>query len=609
MVAVSAAIISSVTRALGPVVSDLYKGAKGIVKENLQKLSIATGAKRLARTLLKIEQVKTIWSPDKELSIHDFYYPSRICNKDDTKEIEVKKISQLPTGNIVIQGIVGQGKSIFMRYLASAAIRDEECCAIPIFLELRTLSTKKNILQSIGKFFESVGLEFSAELFDYLASSGKLILLLDGFDEIASDSLKDTLEEIEYMQVKYPELKIIISSRPYNHIQMVSGFKVIDLSILSPRDYDPFLRKLKLSTAKRIEMTNAIDESGSSLRGIISTPLMMTLVVLVYEAEREIPPTLPEFFEKMFHVVFTRHDRLKLGFSRDHYSGLSERKLQQLFEAFCFMVIQSGCGRSLTGEQFNEAFDLALDYADDCKCDAENFKKDIVKVACLMLEEGVNEVTFLHKSILEYYAAAFIKHSSPEVASLFYAQAGSDRYMGWSDVLRFLASIDSYRYSKEYILNGGPAFLKSLQELINGGSEPALLKFISSVHPNLGIWFEDDGSPTSFGPLSSTLDPWSNYIDRFILGATFNLVETESEHDLIAKIIETESPISHRDNDGSFIHIKDLIELFGPSNFWEKLKEAEMDLIAQISTANKIIETQDKRKQIFAKKTNHKDTA
>lgn len=602
MVAVSTAIITTLSRTLSPVVSDLYKGAKGKVKESLQKLAIATGTKKLARALLKIESVKTIWSPDKELSIYEFYYPSRICKEDEFEELEVKNINQLPAGNLVIQGIVGQGKSIFMRYLASTAMRDEDYCTIPIFLELRTLSNKKNIFQSIGRFFESVGLEFSPELFEYLASSGKIILLLDGFDEISSDVLKDVIEEIEFMQVRYQDMRIIISSRPNNDIQLVSGFKVVDLSILHTGDYDPFLRKLKVTATKRFELINAIAERSSSVGGIISTPLMMTLVVLVYEAEREIPPTLPEFFEKMFHVVFTRHDRLKLGFSRDHYSGLSERQLQQLFEAFCFMTIQLGAGRSLTSEQFNEAFDLAQDYADGCECDVSNFKKDIIKVACLMLEDGVNEVTFLHKSILEYYAAAFIKHSSPEVATLFYEEAGLDRFRQWGDVLRFLATIDSYRYSKEYILKGGPAFLAKLQELTRDGSDSAMIKFVSSMHPDYCVTFDKDYSPISFGPMSILVDPWENHIDNTLMQASFSLVNSEECVKLISNKKKSGSIVIHKKNKTVTINIKYLLDALGTDDYYERIKDFENDLREQITTAQKVVEMQDKRKLIFNRK-------
>ncbi|WP_180699812.1 NACHT domain-containing protein [Pseudomonas crudilactis] len=602
MAAVSAAIVTTVTRTLSPVVSDLYKGAKGKVKESLQKLAIATGTKKLARALLKIESVKTIWSPDKELSIYEFYYPSRICKEDEFEEIEVKNINQLPAGNLVIQGIVGQGKSIFMRYLASTAMRDEKYCTIPIFLELRTLSNKKNIFQSIGRFFESVGLEFSPELFEYLASSGKIILLLDGFDEISSEVLKDVIDEIEYMQVRYQDMRIIISSRPNNDIQLVSGFKVLDLSILHTGDYDPFLRKLKVTAAKRFELINAIAERSSSVGGIISTPLMMTLVVLVYEAEREIPPTLPEFFEKMFHVVFTRHDRLKLGFSRDHYSGLSERQLQQLFEAFCFMTIQLGAGRSLSSEQFNEAFDLAQDYAEGCECDVSNFRKDIIKVACLMLEEGVNEVTFLHKSILEYYAAAFIKHSSPEVATLFYEEAGLDKYRRWGDVLRFLAAIDSYRYSKEYILKGGPAFLAKLQELIRDGSDSAMIKFVNSIHPKYGVYFDENYAPISFGPLSLIADPWVNHIDNALMQASFALVNSEEALEMISNKTKSDSVMIHKEDNGIKVHLKDLLELLGTDDYYDRIKDIENDLREEITTAQKVVETQDKRKLIFNRK-------
>lgn len=76
---------------------------------------------------------------------------------------------------------------------------------------------------------------------------------------------------------------------------------------------------------------------------------MLTLVVIVYETESQIPETLPDFFEKLFQVVFTRHDKLKAAFNRKHYTGLSEGTLQKVFEAFCFMCVQDGIGRSLKG--------------------------------------------------------------------------------------------------------------------------------------------------------------------------------------------------------------------------------------------------------------------
>ncbi|MEX5572240.1 hypothetical protein Q1J52_04805 [Pseudomonas lijiangensis] len=93
----------------------------------------------------------------------------------------------------------------------------------------------------IINFLESLGIPPAQEAFEYLASSQKIILLLDGFDEIPSECVSDIILEIETLQTKYPELKIIISSRPRNHIQNVVGFQVLHLSKLDSSDYDAFI--------------------------------------------------------------------------------------------------------------------------------------------------------------------------------------------------------------------------------------------------------------------------------------------------------------------------------------------------------------------------------
>lgn len=85
-----------------PAINDLYNAAKGAIKESLEKIHIAQGGKKFARSLLKVEKVKTIWSPDKEMSVMDFYYPSSIKVNED--RLAIKKIKDLPLGNLIIEG-------------------------------------------------------------------------------------------------------------------------------------------------------------------------------------------------------------------------------------------------------------------------------------------------------------------------------------------------------------------------------------------------------------------------------------------------------------------------------------------------------------------------
>lgn len=442
---------AAIAKAAAPVIKDLYEGAKGATRKALDRWATASFPKKLARQLATIDSVRTIWSPEKNVSLRSFYYPSKVKTLNDPSA-QLDSITDLGEGSMVIQGIVGQGKSVLLRFLSLQELLRPDNPRLPVFLELRKVTKTTPLRQAIYKSLSAYSITVDDSLFEYLAASGRIVLLLDGFDELETPLVRDTTLELEHLGEQFPDLQIIVSSRPNNEVQKLSSFRVLEIAPLRAEDYSPFLKALNLSAVRIADITHAIKSSPSKVASLISTPLMLTLVVFVYQSEKQIPADLPEFFDRLFYTVFTRHDKLKAAFQREHYSGLSERKLQALFEAFCFMSLQLGSSRTLSPAQFTEAFELAQDYIEGSKCSEIHFRKDITKVACLMLEEGVGDTTFLHKSIAEYYSAAFVKGSDDAFASRFYAEA-SKNWSHWQECLRFLQSIDPYRFAKYFAID------------------------------------------------------------------------------------------------------------------------------------------------------------
>lgn len=292
-------------KTITPVLTAIAKAAVGPSSRALKNWTSAAAAKKIAKTLAKVENVKTLWSPDKEVSLYTFYYPSKISAKpifdsnefDDnsTEYTRIETLDDLPPGNLTIEGIVGQGKSIFLRFLASQAIRDTQRPCIPIFIELRTLTPRLSLRQAIYRSLDAIDVAIDDNVFEYLANSGRLTLLLDAFDELSEQLITDVLNEIDYLTTKHPELRILVTSRPGNEIQKAPGFRTVELGPIRKYEFPPFLQKLGLQAVKRAELLNAITKSPSRLDQIIRTPLMLTLVVIVYESEREIPPPFPTF--------------------------------------------------------------------------------------------------------------------------------------------------------------------------------------------------------------------------------------------------------------------------------------------------------------------------
>jgi hypothetical protein len=477
----SALTAAFLVKLLTPVATDLYASAKGQVKQELSKWNTKRGIQNMATTLSQIDKVKTIWSPELEKSLSEIYYPSALIIQG--KRTVIDDISELPQGNLVIEGIVGQGKSMFMRHIAASMVAAPNITRIPAFIELRNISKRRSLSSLISSFINSLSAKHTAETFEYLASSGKMALILDGFDEIPSNCISETIVELQTLQISHPDLKIIISSRPQSHIQNAAGLKVVKLAELSDSDYDPFLMKLITVTSKRNEVLGALSDCATSIQGIIVTPLMLTLVVIVYQTEKEIPSTLSGFFDRLFGVVFAKHDRLKAGFNRQHHSGLSEEQLKKLFEIFCFMAIQHGLGRSMREQVFNKTFEQSVNFAPELQCPIEGFKKDIINVACLIIEEGMDIRTFLHKSILDYHAAAFVCSLTEAQAKRFYTAAYVN-YDRWEHVLNFLESIDKLRYGEHYIIDNIPNALESLRSLIASQDQQLLINYIETIAPN-----------------------------------------------------------------------------------------------------------------------------
>ncbi|HGM5580718.1 TPA: NACHT domain-containing NTPase [Pseudomonas putida] len=474
--------VASMSRLLAPVLSGLYASAKAPVKSSMQGWKAGEDLDKISEYYTRLASVKTIFSRDEALAIDSFYYPSKIATKGKSASFSVHSklgvslraktvdgLRDLPKGHLVVEGVVGQGKSIFMRHLALSMLSDDVDKKIPIFIELRNVSKTNSLRSLVRKAFQAIGVEVDDGVIKYLSKKDKLVFVLDGFDEVSQELVSDLLVEINELKNLNSGLRIIVSSRPQNAIQNVPEFNVVSLMPLGPKDHNEFLKKLGVDTVRREELVEAVKSSPKDIQEAISTPLMMTIMVLVYESVKQIPPYLSDFFSALFHVVFTQHDSLKEAFRREHHTGLSESKLQHLFEAFCFVVMQRSYGRTLTKSQFNECFEKASKYVPKIECSVEQFRSDIVGVACLMLEEGVGEATFLHKGILDYFAAAFAARFE-KLSENFYKSIARS-YLGWKVSLHFLEKIDRHRYLKFYYLSVVVEELKALSEALGAEDE------------------------------------------------------------------------------------------------------------------------------------------
>lgn len=448
MTTTSAIAIGAATSLVKRILDDVYSAAKEASISRIAKSRADLRDAAITKALTSTTKIKTLWNVEKEVSLYEFFYPTRIEFPGGVTK-PIKALREFGAcKNYVLQGTAGQGKSVFLRYLCGQELRETNNTGrLPLFVELRRLRTDLSLEELVLQTLEKYKLPHTKEVWNYLAGTGKFILLLDAFDEIEPSLVDQAVSDIESLaDLHQDRLQIIVTSRPDADIQRSARFRVLKLAPLETQDHLPFLEKVCPDKEQAKSLSRVVAHSSTDIKGLLATPLMMTLLVILYKSLQTVPDTLPKFYEELFDVLFYRHDQSKPGFRRKRYTSLDDSRVKKVFSALCFVVRMESHG-TLTSDKLRECIATAATACNE-SVDPDKFRDELTKTVCLMLQDGL-EYSFIHKSVTQYYAASFIRGSTEAFARKFYRLISEDsRGESWDLELKFLAEIDTYRFMK-----------------------------------------------------------------------------------------------------------------------------------------------------------------
>jgi len=438
------------------VVSDLYNLARKEAGFQLKKWKAANHTDTISKRIGQLRLVKTILQSEKEIDLTSFYYPSRIRMGD--KRSIVHQLSDLNVDcSVVIEGTVGQGKSIFLRYLASV----EFCTTrrIPVFVELRRYRAGQLLVDMALHELKSLGFEMTQDVFRFFAEQGRILLLLDAFDEVKEELRQDLIAEIEGLIRQHEALRVVITSRPQSGITNSPFLRGFQLCPLEDREYEQVIRRMAHSGETAETIISGIRKEAAQVAPLLTTPLMVALLVVRYKIDQSLPQNSAAFYESLFSLLLQRHDKTKGGYIRPRKSGVSDTILEEFFNALCF-VTRKANETSFTRAKLNGFSREALRIVGQ-KGGMDKILSDIIEITCMLITDG-DECRFIHKSVQEYHAALFIQEQPDEMAIAFYG-AMESKWINWQQELSFLALIDSYRYLKHFQI-------RALQNVLDVGS-------------------------------------------------------------------------------------------------------------------------------------------
>lgn len=386
---------------------------------------------------------RTLLSRDRDVFIDEIYHPLKLKNLSSSVNhpliLNKESVLDLPKITCII-GKAGQGKTtilrkVFVNYLSSS------CGKFPLIIALRKVDWNDENLSPaklVSNEFRELGIYVSELVSSYLLQEGRLRILYDGFDEVELNKRGYALRIITETHTTYGS-NCIVTTRPGTDITYyggsVSNYELMDLELEDVKSIID--RHTLVPQQDKVQLLSVI-ENKADISSILLTPIIVDIFISTYPQLEADPTNVVDVYEQLFQALASTHDKLKISFERKGKSKLTNRQLQNVFQTASFMLLNQKSEVTFSNLELIEAFARA---SVKHGYEASDTHEDVIDKTSLIKQEG-NDYSYLHKSILEFFAAKHIALLNDNARQAYYEFIFTNYNSTHENVLRYLSAID-----------------------------------------------------------------------------------------------------------------------------------------------------------------------
>ncbi|MBE9181209.1 NACHT domain-containing protein [Oculatella sp. LEGE 06141] len=324
------------------------------------------------------------------------------------------------TKRLMVLGEPGAGKSTFLRRMGLEALKGKqgkyrhEC--LPIFLELKSFDAGTlDIEQEIIKEFRYCGYPYPEESTQRLLKEGKLLVLLDGLDEVPSDRLNTTITQIQNVVDQYDKNRFIASCRTAAYRHNFHRFTDVAMADFDDEQIEHFINNwFQSEEDKAIGTAQNCWEilqkrENEAAKELAHTPLLLTFLCLTYDRSQTFPENRSVLYRKALRILLEEWAAEKRILRDAIYQGLNT----ELEEVLLSEIAHDGFEqdqlffpqRELVGQI--KRF-LASNLNAPTHLDGEAVLSAIAIQQGILVERAEDIYSFSHLTLQEYLTAQYI---------------------------------------------------------------------------------------------------------------------------------------------------------------------------------------------------------
>ncbi|MCC5629393.1 NACHT domain-containing protein [Nostoc sphaeroides CHAB 2801] len=354
-------------------------------------------------------------------NLENFYRQAKIRrfqSHDGKKQAGIKVANNKQY--LMVLGGPGAGKSTFLRKMGLEALKGKKGgfkhACIPVFIELKRFASNNiNIETFITEEFRICDFPSPDKFTAKALEEGKLLILLDGLDEVPTKNLTEAISEIQNFVDKYDQNRFIASCRTAAYRSAFRRFSDVSMADFDDTQIQQFIYnwfhceadKQAKTSEKCWELLQKPEHEAA--KELAYTPLLLTFLCLVYDRSQSFPDNRSVLYHKALRILLEEWASEKRIFRDEIYQGLHTELEEILLSEIAYTGFESDrlffSGRDII--QQIKTF-LASNLNAPQHLDGKSVLNAIAVQQGILVERAEDVFSFSHLTLQEYLTAQYI---------------------------------------------------------------------------------------------------------------------------------------------------------------------------------------------------------